>query len=355
MFQDLPFLKIFLIIFMIIVSNQVKGQFGEGRLLEFLNLPDNARISALGGVNVSNLDKDVNMFLSNPALLEAPVNQNISLNHFLFLADVSLSTLTYAHDFDKLGMMAIGLKYLNYGTIEAYDQTGLEEGTFNANDYAITIGNSHNIGSFTMGGSIKFASSNIAAYHSSALLIDFGGLYKHPNQDLTVGLVMKNLGFGLSSYISGNRYSFPFDVQMGMSFKPEFMPFRFSITAYNLSSGYQDYQVPVRGSLNNNQEPGSVDRIIRHFTFGTELLLSKNVNFRAGYNHLIKQELSIEERSGGAGLAFGILIRVKAFEIAYSKALYHVAGGTDYFTLTSNLNTLFKNRKNFNEQNETGK
>lgn len=349
MFHCLTKEKLFLIIFLVIISDQVKGQIGGGRVLEFLNLPGNARISALGAVNVSNLDKDVNMFLSNPALLEEPVHQYASISHFLFLADVTLSTLTYGHNFGKAGNFAIGLQYLNYGKFEAYDQTGMGEGEFNANDYALTISNSRTVGSFTMGGNLKFANSYIAGLNASALLFDLGGLYKHPVQELTLGLVMKNLGFGLNNYTLGSTITLPFDVQLGITYKPEFMPLRFSVTAYNLYP--ENITYGRSGSINNKEQLGSVDRIMRHFAFGTEILLNKNVNLRAGYNHLIRQELRMEELSGGAGLALGVLIRVKAFEIAYSKAFYHVAGGTDYFTLTSNLGSLLKNKKKFNEQN----
>jgi len=52
---------------------------------------------------------------------------------------------------------------------------------------------------------------------------------------------------------------------------------------------------------------------------------------------LIRQELRLQETSGGAGFSYGLLVKIKAFEMAYSRALYHVAGGTNYITLTSDL------------------
>ncbi|MDQ3395677.1 MAG: type IX secretion system protein PorQ, partial [Bacteroidota bacterium] len=332
----------------------VKAQVGGRRALEFLNLPGNARTSALGGINVSSFDNDINMFLSNPALLHPSTHKHISLSHYLFLADITLSTLTYGHNFGKAGVFAAGLQYLNYGSFDGYDDTGLEEGEFGASDYAITLSNSRVTGNFIFGGSMKFANSNIAFYNASALLFDIGGIFRHPERDITLGMAIKNLGFGLSDYAQGSDISLPFDVQMGITFKPQFIPFRFSVTAYNLYPYRVNYQIPGRGGI-NNEEPGRVDKLMRHITIGTELLLSKNVNIRAGYNHLIKQELKMEEVSGGAGLAFGILIRVKAFEIAYSKAFYHVSGGTDYITVTSNLGAFFKNKNKLNEQNDPGK
>ncbi|CAN5118608.1 hypothetical protein BH23BAC1_BH23BAC1_14290 [soil metagenome] len=327
-----------------LVSHQVIGQVGGRRSFEFLNLPGNARISGLGGVNVSNRDADVNLFLSNPSLLQQEVHQHISLSHFLFLADITLSNLTMAYDFEKAGMFAFGLQYLNYGSFDAYDDTGLEAGQFRANEYAFTIGHSRTTGLFTMGANLKFANSNIASFQARAFLLDIGGLYKHPVEDFTVGLVIKNFGLMAREYISGAATTLPFDVQLGTTFKPEFMPFRFSITGYNF---YRLGSGPSHSLNGNKEETGSVNKILNHFAFGTEVLLNKNINLRAGYNHLIRQELRLEEASGGAGFSLGFLIRIKAFEFAYSKAFYHVAGGTDYFTLTSNLGTFIKNKKEF--------
>ena len=42
--------------------------FAQIKSFEFLNLPGNATLSALGGVNVSSTNQNVNFFQSNPAL-----------------------------------------------------------------------------------------------------------------------------------------------------------------------------------------------------------------------------------------------------------------------------------------------
>ena len=40
-------------------------------------------------------------------------------------------------------------------------------------------------------------------------------------------------------------------------------------------------------------EPGTLDKIFRHFNFGAEVLLHRNVNLMVGYNYLVHQELKL--------------------------------------------------------------
>ena len=119
------------------------------------------------------------------------------------------------------------------------------------------------------------------------------------------------------------------------------MPFRFSVTAYNLVRNDFGY-VDNSGNSSVVEEASTFDKIFRRITLGTELILSDNLQIRAGYNHMIREELRLEEVSGGSGFSLGLMFRVKAFEFAYTRAFYHVAGGGNYFTLISNFNTLFK-------------
>ena len=84
------------------------------------------------------------------------------------------------------------------------------------------------------GANAKVAVSNLASFQASALMIDLGGTFKHPEKDMTIGLLVKNLGFLISDYIDINDSQLPLDIQLGFSYKPEFMPLRFSLAAKNL-------------------------------------------------------------------------------------------------------------------------
>ncbi len=194
-----------------------------------------------------------------------------------------------------------------------------------------------------MGASLKFINSSIAAFNSNALALDVGGVFIHPKRQLSIGLAFKNIGFVLNDYSETSSAEIPFDVQAGVTFKPKFMPFRFSFTGYNLTQGDVSYFDP--NSIDQEEEPGTFENIFRHVNIGAELLLSKNINVRFGYNHLVRQELKLEDTAGGAGFSFGLMFRIRAFEFSYARCGYHAAGGSNSFSITANTNTFLKKRQ----------
>lgn len=319
------------------------AQVGGQRSYEFLNVPYSARVSGLGGVNVSLADVDLNMVYSNPALTSDTLSGYLSFNYLSYFADINSFSFVYQHDFGKYGAWFFGANHFDYGTIESFDDTGADLGEVDAGETVIFIGRSHRVGHFTAGATFKFINSAIAGYTSNAIAMDLGGTFVHPSQSLTAGLVFKNVGLVTSAYTDTDEARLPFDVQVGASFKPSHMPLRFSFTGYNLYKG--DISYYDRSQIPDDDKPGAFDKIFRHIVVGAELLLTKNVNLRMGYNHLIRQELKLESTSGGAGFSFGLMFRVKAFEFAYSRGGYHVAGGSNNFTLTANTNLFFKKGK----------
>lgn len=317
------------------------GQIGGQSAFNFLKMPSNARVSALGGMNVSLVEEDVNLLFSNPGLIGEDWDNHAAVNFVPYYADVSLSSVAYAKEIADRGVWAVGLQYLNLGQLEARDESGGELGDFNAREYFFVLGRSHKIGPFQIGSGLKWAFSSMGMYHAHALMIDIGGVFIHPEQEFTVGLAIRNLGLVLGDYTETSGSSLPFDVQLGVTIKPEHMPVRFSLTGHHLAN----YRLPYDSEENlpglNNDRPGTVDKILSHINAGAELLISKNFNIRGGYNHLINSELSLAELSRGTGLSYGFMFRIKAFEFSFSRAIYHVSGGTSFFSLQSDLNSIF--------------
>ena len=319
------------------------GQVGGQRSYEFLNIPYTPRTVGLGGLNVSTPGEDVNLAISNPALATDTLSGLVSFNYLSYFADANSIATVYQHDFGKWGSWFIGVNHLDYGTFDGFDPTGAPTGEFDARETYITVGRSHRVANFSMGGSLKFIHSSIAGFNSSALAVDIGGVFIHPSKQLSAGLVFKNIGFVISDYSGADRSQLPFDIQAGVTFKPRYMPFRFTFTGYNLYREDIGYFDPVNAPPGED-EPGTLDKVLRRFTVGTELILSKNVNVRAGYNHLVRQELKLEDTAQGAGFSFGLMFRIKAFEFAYSRGGYHAAGGSNNFSLTANTNMFLKRR-----------
>lgn len=325
-----------------------QAQIGGQQAMSFLNLPTSAKLAGLGGVNVSARDADGTMLYGNPALLNQDMDGRLALGFVDYLADIKQSTAAYVFNTAKYGRFGVGLTYLSYGQFEQFDAAGNSLGKFSVNEYALSIADSYTTGAFTLGGTLKLAGSGIAGNHSYAALADVGGLFKHPEQDFTVGLVVRNAGIQLKPFDGASREPMPLDVQLGTSFKPEHLPLRFSFTAHHLQQLDIVYLDPnQRGQLDENGEeikPEKTlgDKIARHFVVGGELLLSKNLNVRVGYNHLQRRELRLENTAGGAGFSFGVMLRISQFQLDYTHAGYHASGGANYFTIARNLDSLFK-------------
>jgi hypothetical protein len=322
------------------------GQIGGKRSFEFLNIPIDTRLSALGSVNVSLSDWDVNHFITNPASLNREMQGQASFRHSFYYGGIQLNQLTYAHNFKKAGTWGFGIQHINYGTIEAYDPAGSSIGEIRSGEAALLVGNAWETGNFRLGGNIKLIFSNIAGYHATVVLFDIGGMYVHPTADLKVGMNIRNFGFVVKDYDNSSNSSMPFDVQIGASYKPKYMPLRFSITAYNLYKGdllsYDNMSIQV-------EQPTTFEKVISHFNFGAEILVSKNVHLRGGYNYLIRRQLRLEQKPGGAGFSFGIMIRIKQLEFSYTRAIYHVAGGINLAGLSVNLDSFYNKKKDLKE------
>ena len=308
----------------------------QTKSFEFINLPGNATLSALGGVNVSSVNQNVNFYQSNPALAGDTTNGWGSASYLFYFANIGMANFSYQHKFNKVGALSFGAQHLSYGQIEGYDATGVATGKFNANETALYVGKSHRINHFQVGVNMKGVFSNVSGYRASALLFDLGGVFIHPRQDLKVGLAMKNLGFLLTEYSETSTTQLPFDIQAGITFKPEHMPVRFSFTAHHLTT----FAIP-NSSVIESEKPSSLDKVLSHINLGAELLIHRNVNLLVGYNFLRHQELKYVSAGSGSGFSFGVLAHVKAMEMSFSRTSY-VTSGSYQISISANIEKIIR-------------
>jgi hypothetical protein len=326
--------RITFLLTLLIVARESAAQYGGRKSLEFLNVPVSARLSGLGGVGISHFNKDINYLFNNPSAYDDSVGGWASANYLFYVADIGQTSFSYAHDFGKIGMLSFGVQHIGYGEIVTYDVTGAETGSFHSGETAVLVGKNHAIGNYRVGANLKFVTSNIAGFRASALMLDFGGMFVHPTQDLTIGLVIRNFGVRLSNYSGTERLGLPFDVQLGSTFHPAHMPLRFTITAYNLTK-YAAYDDP-----SDDEPSGALDKALGHLNFGVEVLLHRNVNVLLGYNFLRRQEL--KGVSDGAGLSLGLSAKIKTFELVVSRATYSAGNASYALTLATNIDKIIK-------------
>ncbi len=311
---------------------QVGGQLGY----QSLNLTSNARAAALGGTAISLADGDISQFFENPAILDSVGAKNIFIQINPYFADISVYSGAYSFEVGSLGVFAAGLNYVNYGSFEMTDEFGNDIGTFQAQDYTFQIGKAHSVGPFTLGASLKVAHSAIDTYGSTTILMDIGGVFRIRN-NWTVSMVFANMGATISDFTALESPSIPFDVKLGTSFKPQYMPLRFTITTTNLVN--ENFALEEGDGGRSNK---AVDKVLKRLNFGTEVLLSKNFQLLVGYNHKRKQELRLENIGGGAGFSYGIMVQIKRIELRFSRATFHSAGGTSFISLRTDFNDFKK-------------
>lgn len=347
----IPDMRNISILFLLATTLSLHAQIGGKSSYEFMRLPEVARISALGGLNISTAGEDVNMFQANPAALNDSMNQRLSLNYLPHYADTKKISAYYADNVKGTGSWGFGLQFMDYGKMERRDANGTLIGDVYANEYAFLVSKSHRVGMFGVGATMKFAGSKIDAYSTNAILMDMGAMFYHPRAEFNVGLAIKNIGFLLSDYTENSDSKVPFDVQLGLSYKFEHAPLRLSTTIHHLQQFdivYLDEDQSTQIDDEGNEIPEEKttgDKIMRHFTFGTEFVLSKNFQLRAGYNHLRRKEMVRENIKGLAGWSFGGMLKVNAFEINFTRSYFHLAGGTTVLTLVTDLDRIFFKRR----------
>jgi hypothetical protein len=334
--EKLPVAGITVFLFISFVFH-LNAQSFEGYSFQSLNVPSNARLLGLGGKNVSSVDADPSMFLSNPGTLSKKMDNKASFSYLPYFAKTNFLSAGFVKDFAKFGTWGAAINYMNYGSFEGYDPSGEYTGNFKASDYALVLSNAHSKENFSFGASAKFTGSFIAGYSSNALLFDVGGMFIHPEKDFTIGLAIKNLGFGLKNYNETSSFTMPFDVQLGSSFKPEHMPLRFSLTLHNLN------KFKVLDKEEDGKEIAVGKQVFSHMVFGAEILVSKNINLRAGYDYFRRQQIK-QDKGGFSGFSFGAMIRIKGFEFAYSRGIFNQAGAQNCITLNVDINSFLKSK-----------
>ena len=324
------------------------SQTGGSSTYNFLNLTNSARVASLGGKNVSLYDNDLNLAYHNPSLLGPEQSNNIVMNYISYLANVNYGYVSFAKDIPQKGTFAVGIHYINYGQFDAADRFGTITGKFSGSEYALNLIFARAIdSSFRWGINIKPLYSVMERYNSFGMASDLGVTYIADQGLLTAALVVKNVGFQITSYTGNYSEPLPFEIQMGVSKKFQYAPFRLSITAHNLQKYNMLYDKPATSNETNGNEstPSNsskfADNLFRHLIFGVEFLPTKSFYVALAYDHKKRQEMALNGYGNYEGYSMGFGIRLKKFSLAYGYSVLHAAGGSNHFSFTLNLSQLY--------------
>lgn len=317
--------------------------------MDFLQLVQPARISAIGGANLSVFDGDANMTGFNPGLLNGRMHDKVALNFVDYFAGINYGNVSYTYGIDTVvdRVAQVNLMNANYGTMQYADATGqLTGGSFTANDAVLNLSYAQQLSKQIRGGvTMKFIYSAIESYQAFGVACDLGASYYNEEKELSMGFSVLNIGPNISYSDNGARESLPTQVLFGISKKLKYAPFRLSVTFENLQKWDLTVQNPnltpqtdpLTGELIPVKQPGFLDKAMRHVVIGGEILLTKNFHIRTGFNYRRMRELSLAARPGLVGMSLGLGFRINRFHLSYARSSYHRAGGTNSISILTRI------------------
>ncbi|WP_301185037.1 type IX secretion system protein PorQ, partial [uncultured Muribaculum sp.] len=192
----------------------------------FLDITSSSHVYGLGGVNVSLIDDDINIVEQNPALLGPELGSQLGVNYMRYIGSSNFAGVKYGHSAGTHGAWAASMQYFGYGEMKSTDVTGSVTGTFSPKDICFSGTYSHDITTALRGGvTLKGVYSDYEAYSAFALAVDLGLNYYDGDNDMSLSLVVTNLGGQLKRF--NEVYErLPVDVRIGWSQGLHGLPFR---------------------------------------------------------------------------------------------------------------------------------
>jgi hypothetical protein len=317
----------------------------------FLDLTPSAQVAALGGKVNAMTDSELSLAFYNPGLLDSTANHHISLNFVDMFADIRFGYAAYSRSYRNIGNFAAGIHYINYGKFIAADEAGIITGDFTAAEYAFNLTYSRLLpwldSTLLVGINVKPLLSVFERYTSYGLLVDLGITYRHPNKFFTAALVLRNMGGQITPYSDGGREPVPFELQLGMSQKLQYAPFRISVLVQHLERpklGYNEVNInPAPGQKQVKEEDLKkgfdlvFDETMRHLIVGVECFPFHGLILRASYNYNRRQEMKVDTRPGMVGFSWGLGIHLSRFSIDYARSAWHLSGASDHISVSVRL------------------
>ncbi len=311
----------------------------------FLNVPISSRVYGLGGHNISIIEDDINLVEQNPALLGPEFEKQIGVNYMRFIGDSNFMGARFANGINNNSAWAIGIQYYGYGDFTATDIDGNITGSFNASDIAFSASYSHDINDMLRGGiTMKAISSKYEEYSAFALCADLGINYYNPDSELSLSLVLKNLGGQLTKF-NETYDKLPWDIQLGFSKFLTNSPIRLSVTATHLTKWelpYYDREDKSSTTSELIEKNSFSSNLFRHLTFAAEFIPSDRFFIGIGYNNKTRTDMTNYSRNFLSGFSVTAGIKSNAIGVGIALAQPHTGATTFMANFTMSLSDLMR-------------
>jgi len=332
------------LILLLLLSTDFRAQEGAKYIYSFLRLSPSARITALGGNNVSIVSADPSVVLHNPAALNPAMHRSVLFSGVVYPGQTHHGQAGYTHDFKKAGVWQFGIQYLAYGRQQAADVSGNVTGSFQSGDMCIYGSGGWRFARIlSVGATTKLIYSQLGPYSSVGMAVDIGFTVHDSARLITASLVARNAGIAFKPHVPGSAGQLPFDLIAGISLGLKKTPFRLHVQIHDLHNWDLTYADPDDQSGQNlfsaaaessAPKKNIADEIFRHIIFGLEADIKKVVRLSLAYNHQRQRELILLDRRGAPGLSGGLGLKIKQFDFGYGFSLLSQGASQHHFTLS---------------------
>jgi hypothetical protein len=321
----------------------------------FLNISPDSRSGAMGDAGVA-LSPDVNANFWNPsklAFLDTASNAiGLSYSPWLrhLVPDVSVSYLSFAHNFDKRNTIGMSLRYFNLGSIQLVDANQNDQGTYRPSEFSIDGSFARKFGdNFSLGLTLRYIHSNLsnqsfasgssqATKAGSAVAADVSMYHTKSVQQFgkdatfSYGLNISNIGSKVSYSDVGPSYFLPTNLRLGIANTlniDEFnqLTFAFDINKLlvptpplrdsngNIISGHSDdVSVPAGIFGSFSDAPGGFSEEVKEISFspGFEYVYDQQFALRGGYFY------ENASKGGRQYLTLGVGLKYDVFRFDFS-------------------------------------
>ncbi len=304
------------------LGQSVSAQSGPASTFSFLRLEPSARAASLGGSFSAVYGDDVNALFHNPALLNEQMHRVLSLSYLNHLGGINAGFLAHARRIEGVGTFGAGLRFVSWGDMTGYDESGDETGSIGASNTALTLSYSRSDSPrLHYGINVHTAFSRVDTYSATAFAADVGAAYHLPGPQFTVSASLNNVGIVANS-LGNVSDDLPLDLRIGFSKRLQYVPLMLSLTGYNLNR------------IGDEPDSGtSLGGAMRHVALGGEFQFSEAFQLRLGYNHRRHQDLKMKSRLDLAGFGAGFGIKVSRIRFDYAFNSWSSLGGLHQFTV----------------------
>jgi hypothetical protein len=166
----------------------------------FLKITSGARFAGLAEVGLG-LSGDAACLHHNPAGLASLSVPRISTSYCHYVAGIHTGELSYARPYSPGSAWALGVAFLNAGTMEKMDEFGESQGEFGSTGLAMAFGYARQFSEdLTVGGAVKGIYQGIDEYQAHGVAVDVGVQYQIDPYPVVIAGVIQNLGVQTGSF-----------------------------------------------------------------------------------------------------------------------------------------------------------